>query len=381
MAGTVPPAVFVPQPNVDSALVRLRRYEVPPVAVSDPERMFELVRAGFATRRKMLRRGLDSRFHLNPDDRDEWVFERAGIDPSARAETLALAEWAALANAEAGRQPEVRVDAFAKLTLSLHVTGTCADGYHELDALVVSVSEPRDELVIRPAIATTISVSGPNTAGVPTDETNLAVARGGRTRRRRGDRLAQGHPAGAGLGGGSADAAAVLIGAPSAAGLDVHYLEVERIAATLGADVPFCVSRGGAMRMRGIGDDLEPVNLPDLAVVIATPPFGCANVDVYRAWDELGGPEGETVTIDGLPPLRNDLEPAAHRVRAALARVQGGGRARRGRARAARGQRVFVRRRVRQHRRRGGGAQRVDDAVDAQVVVGLTIESGVRLRR
>ena len=55
VAGTVPPAVFVPQPNVDSALVRLRRYEVPPVAVSDPERMFELVRAGFATRRKMLR--------------------------------------------------------------------------------------------------------------------------------------------------------------------------------------------------------------------------------------------------------------------------------------------------------------------------------------
>ena len=109
--------------------------------------MFELVRAGFATRRKMLRRALGASSAIDADA----TFAAAGIDPAARAETLTLAQWAALAHAEsAGVAPRSRVDAFAKLTLSLHVTGTRADGYHELDALVVSVSEPHDELVIRP---------------------------------------------------------------------------------------------------------------------------------------------------------------------------------------------------------------------------------------
>ena len=294
-------------------------------------------------------------FRLNPNDRDEWVFERAGIDPSARAETLTLAEWAALANAEAGRPPEVRVDAFAKLTLSLHVTGTRADGYHELDALVVSVSEPRDELVIRTATATTMSVSGPNRAGVPTDDTNLAARAAAALGADVAIDLHKGIPHGAGLGGGSADAAAVLVGAPIAAGLDVHYLEIERIAATLGADVPFCVSRGGAMRIRGIGDDLEPVNLPDLAVVIATPPFGCASVDVSRTW-----------TSSAVPRARRSPSTAfrrcgtiSSRPRTTWSRACSRSRRRSSAPRArprCRGQRVFVRRRVRQHRRRGGGA-------------------------
>ena len=97
--------------------------------------------------------------------------------------------------------------------------------------------------------------------------------------------------------------------------------------------------------------------------------------------DELGGPEGETVTIDGLPPLRNDLEPAAHRVQPRLLAFKAAVE------RAAGVPALLV----------GSGSsyavvfgniadaeaarKRVDDAVDAQVVVGLTIESGVRLRR
>jgi len=87
--GTVPPEVFVPKPNVDSALVRLTRRE-PPVAVADPERLFGLVRAGFATRRKTLRRALAAEV-------DDAAFAAAGIDPGARAETLSLEQWAALA--------------------------------------------------------------------------------------------------------------------------------------------------------------------------------------------------------------------------------------------------------------------------------------------
>jgi 16S rRNA (adenine1518-N6/adenine1519-N6)-dimethyltransferase len=383
VAGTVPPAVFVPQPNVDSALVRLHRHDVPPVAVTDPERLFALVRAGFATRRKMLRRALDGTL----GDRADAAFRVAGIDPSARAETLTLEQWAALEHAESLSRIEPtrfsrqsRLDAFAKLTLSLHVTGTRVDGYHDLDALVVSVSEPRDQLMIRPAPATTIAVTGPNAEGVPTDATNLAARAANALGVNVAIELHKGIPHGAGLGGGSADAAAVLVGAPKVTGLDVHYLEVERIAATLGADVPFCLSRGGAMRMRGIGGDLEPVNLPDLAVVIATPPFSCATADVYRAWDELGGPLGNTVAVEGLPPLRNDLEPAAQHVeprliafKAAVERAAGAPAllAGSGSSYAV----VFGNIAAAEEAR-----ARIAEAVDGQVVVGLTVDAGVRER-
>jgi 16S rRNA (adenine1518-N6/adenine1519-N6)-dimethyltransferase len=97
LAGLVPPTVFMPKPAVDSALVRLVRREQPPVVVPDVERLFVLVRAGFATRRKMLRRALTTELGA----RTVSVLEAAGIDPSARAETLGLEEWAAIARVEA----------------------------------------------------------------------------------------------------------------------------------------------------------------------------------------------------------------------------------------------------------------------------------------
>ncbi len=92
IVGRVPPTVFLPQPKVESALVRLERHAEPPVAVTDPQRLFALVRAGFATRRKTLRRALNGVI-------DADTFVRAGIDPSARAETLSLEDWARLTDA------------------------------------------------------------------------------------------------------------------------------------------------------------------------------------------------------------------------------------------------------------------------------------------
>lgn len=91
VVGTVSPNVFEPKPNVESALVYLVRHPTPPVA-ADADRMFELVRAGFATRRKTLRNTLAGRI-----DADGFV--RAHVDPQARAETLSLADWARLADA------------------------------------------------------------------------------------------------------------------------------------------------------------------------------------------------------------------------------------------------------------------------------------------
>jgi len=91
VVGTVSPNVFEPKPNVESALVRLVRHATPPVA-ADADRIFDLVRAGFATRRKTLRNTLAGRV-------DADGFARANVDPQARAETLSLADWARLADA------------------------------------------------------------------------------------------------------------------------------------------------------------------------------------------------------------------------------------------------------------------------------------------
>jgi 16S rRNA (adenine1518-N6/adenine1519-N6)-dimethyltransferase len=97
IAGMVPRTVFVPKPKVDSALVELVRRDAPPVDVPSPERLFDLVRAGFAHRRKMLRRTLPTVL----GERTMSLLHDAGIDPRARPESLGLVEWAALARAEA----------------------------------------------------------------------------------------------------------------------------------------------------------------------------------------------------------------------------------------------------------------------------------------
>jgi 16S rRNA (adenine1518-N6/adenine1519-N6)-dimethyltransferase len=89
VAGLVPPTVFLPRPNVDSALVAIERRDEP--ATDAPrERLFELVRAGFGQRRKMLRRSLAGL--VRPED-----FEAAGVRPEARAEELDVVAWGKLA--------------------------------------------------------------------------------------------------------------------------------------------------------------------------------------------------------------------------------------------------------------------------------------------
>jgi 16S rRNA (adenine1518-N6/adenine1519-N6)-dimethyltransferase len=97
IVGMVPRTVFVPVPKVDSALVELVRRDTPPVDVSSRARLFELVRAGFAHRRQMLRRTLRPVL----GERTTSVLTDADVDPRARAESLGLPEWAALVNAEA----------------------------------------------------------------------------------------------------------------------------------------------------------------------------------------------------------------------------------------------------------------------------------------
>ncbi len=97
IAASVPPTVFVPKPKVDSAVIRLIRHREPPVDVSHAD-LAAVVRAGFGQRRKMIRRSLGALL-------DEHQIAALRIDPTARAETLELEEWAALAKAASGRIP------------------------------------------------------------------------------------------------------------------------------------------------------------------------------------------------------------------------------------------------------------------------------------
>ena len=194
--------------------------------------------------------------------------------------------------------PEV-VSAPAKLTRSLRVTGVRADGYHLIDAEMVSL-DLADTLTFSDGDA--LEVHG-STADVPADDDNLvrqALRAVGRTAHVVLDKRI---PSGAGLGGGSADAAAVLRWAGST-DLD--------LAASLGADVPFCLV-GGRARVTGVGEQVTPLPFEPLTFTLLTPPVHCSTPAVYRAWDDLGGP-----TADG----PNDLEPAALVVAPELARYR-----------------------------------------------------------
>ena len=188
----------------------------------------------------------------------------------------------------------VRLLAPAKLTLSLRVTGVRDDGYHLIDAEMVLV-DLYDELEVDPAGSglTVVDADGNESPGAADDLVARALAQAGRAA---GVRLHKRIPAGAGLGGGSADAAAVLRWAGS---------DDLAAAARLGADVPFClaVATGtGRAQVSGIGEVVEPLEFEARTLTLLTPPLHCSTPVVYRTWDELGGPTGEH---------GNDLEPAA----------------------------------------------------------------------
>ncbi len=195
---------------------------------------------------------------------------------------------------------EVTLLAPAKLTLSLRVTGVRADGYHLIDAEMVTL-DLADRLTFRAGDHLEVVGAG---ADVPTGPENL-VARALRAVGRTAYvQLHKSIPSGAGLGGGSADAACVL-----------RWARVSdlALAASLGADVPFCLV-GGRARVQGVGEVVEPLSAEELtgrAWTLLTPPLAVLTSAVYRAWDDLGGPRA-----DG----PNDLEPAALVVAPDLAR-------------------------------------------------------------
>jgi 4-diphosphocytidyl-2-C-methyl-D-erythritol kinase len=179
-----------------------------------------------------------------------------------------------------------RLLALAKLTLSLRVVGVRSDGYHLLDAEMVNV-DLADMLEIGPGEGFEL-LDETGGAPVPADGTNLVakalVLLGCRARVRLFKRV----PAGAGLGGGSADAAAVLRWAVASG--SVSGAQALELAAKLGSDVPFCLAGGGRAHVGGAGEVLVALPFEEVAgraYTLLVPPFGVSTAAVYKAWDHL----------------------------------------------------------------------------------------------
>jgi 4-diphosphocytidyl-2-C-methyl-D-erythritol kinase len=208
--------------------------------------------------------------------------------------------------------------AYAKVNLALAVYPAAADGYHPLRGIYQSVSLA-DTVTISPASDDEINVSNDE---APADATNTAwialdaVRRAARlpiTSRLDIDKRI---PAGSGLGGGSADAAAVIGLLAASYGIDDEVSD--EIAISIGSDVPFAL-RGGTALVTGRGDTIATMEpLAGFAIAIVVPPFALGTPEVFREWDRLDNPVGDVVPDGNLPPalrgrepIRNDLYAAA----------------------------------------------------------------------
>jgi 4-diphosphocytidyl-2-C-methyl-D-erythritol kinase len=213
----------------------------------------------------------------------------------------------------------MRALAYAKVNLSLRVGRRRSDGYHPLHSIFQSVSFT-DRLELDHSVHD--GIVGVDGAPVPDDERNLAWQAVLAVRRAVGAtapvqvRLEKQIPAAAGLGGGSADAAAALHLARLFYGAPAEL--VHELAPTLGSDVPFCVT-GGTALVQGRGDVVDPLEpIGGYALAVVVPPVELSTPEVFRVWDDLGGPEGPRLAESALPPqlrdhspVRNDLYPAA----------------------------------------------------------------------
>ena len=187
---------------------------------------------------------------------------------------------------------EIRETAYAKLNLTLDVMGKRSDGYHEMLMVMQTVSlsdaielKKTDEPSIRAVC---------NFRYIPTDGRNLAVraAELFRTKLEIRDpgiriRMEKNIPVGAGMAGGSADAAAVLRGMNGLFETGMSRKELETLAEEIGSDVAFCIA-GGTALARGRGEILEDLDpMPDCHIVICKPSFSISTPELFRKLDSV----------------------------------------------------------------------------------------------
>ncbi len=207
-----------------------------------------------------------------------------------------------------------RLDAPAKINLSLRVLTRRDDGFHEIDTLMVKLPQLADRLHFEPSATFEFACDDPS---LPADETNLVV-KAVRAYEAAAQipcicriSLEKRIPHGAGLGGGSSDAATTLLGLEQIHEGALGRQKLATVAASLGCDVPFFLNPGAA-RCTGRGEIIEPLTPPPppLPVLLLKPAFGVATAQAYERWQGAGAIPGVRYSAQESQgvELVNDLE-------------------------------------------------------------------------
>ncbi len=212
----------------------------------------------------------------------------------------------------------------AKINLALAVTGRREDGYHLLDSLVTFAAfgdrigltpAQEDRFTLSGRFSGTLAAEGDNLVTRARDRLRAALAESGQTAPPVHIHLEKNLPVASGIGGGSADAAATLRGLLALWQARLPKDALGTIAIGLGADVPMCLA-GRPLIARGIGEDITPVAMPALPMVLANPLVGVSTPAVFKALAVKRNPPlvmdaAPADWLDAIGRLRNDLEPPA----------------------------------------------------------------------
>jgi 4-diphosphocytidyl-2-C-methyl-D-erythritol kinase len=240
--------------------------------------------------------------------------------------------------------PALTDEARAKVNLTLRVVGRRVDGYHDLES-VVAFADCADRLTLKSGTELHLTATGPraNDCGEPSDNLVLKAAR------LLGERVADLEagefildkllPVAAGIGGGSADAAAALRLLARANKLALDDPRVIEVAQLTGADVPVCLSSRACV-MTGVGETLLPLTLPKMPCVLVNPCIAVATRDVFTAlglrhgqllvgatdvilYDPVWPDAGASIDawIEALAGVGNDLEKPATRIQPVIGEV------------------------------------------------------------
>jgi 4-diphosphocytidyl-2-C-methyl-D-erythritol kinase len=208
----------------------------------------------------------------------------------------------------------MKLRAPGKVNLQLRVLGRRPDGFHEIETLVLPISLA-DEISVEVSQggAVTVSCDDPN---IPGGEANLAARAASKFSQQTGLQFSA-HinirkriPAGAGLGGGSSDAAAVLVALDSLFETNLGTEGLEELAAKLGSDVPFFI-RGLPAICRGRGEIIQPCDAPEkLNLLLLKPPFAVETPWAYETWAASHSLPGDLDTEQDLGRIKifNALE-------------------------------------------------------------------------
>lgn len=208
----------------------------------------------------------------------------------------------------------------AKLNLALHVRARRDDGYHELETLFVFVADG-DVLTIADADAPRFTVTGPFSGELCGEEDNLVLRAERAFRAEVADvpplavTLDKRLPVASGIGGGSADAAAMLRAMARRAGVPLYDPRLRAVAGALGSDVPACLLGRTAIG-RGRGEALTPIEgAPGMPVLLVNPGVAVSTAVVFAGWDRIdrgGLPDGDLIAV--ATDARNDLEAPARAI-------------------------------------------------------------------